>query len=134
MAGVRGMDPKVLEKLTNELFVHISQKDYPAVQSMLAQECQVVNEISRCWLRGAGEIEEYFGMVGAGITDLSSSLRDVTVAERGDVGIVTCMLDRSYRYDGRNVAVVSPTTVLFVKEDGDWKVALVHAVPLPECH
>jgi hypothetical protein len=48
-----------------------------------------------------------------------------------DTGIVTCWLEQDYVLEGKPDHVSAPTTFALHREDGEWKVALVHSVPLP---
>jgi ketosteroid isomerase-like protein len=50
----------------------------------------------------------------------------------GDVGLVTFVLDQTYTMDGQQQTISAPTSIVFVREDGDWKIALIHTVPIPE--
>jgi ketosteroid isomerase-like protein len=48
-----------------------------------------------------------------------------------DTGIVTGWLEQDYVLEGKPDHVSAPTTFVLHREDGEWKVALVHSVPLP---
>jgi ketosteroid isomerase-like protein len=50
----------------------------------------------------------------------------------GDVGLVTFVLDQTYTMDGQQHSISAPTSLLFRLKDGDWKIALIHTVPIPE--
>jgi hypothetical protein len=50
----------------------------------------------------------------------------------GDMGLVTCWLDQDYTLEGAKQHVSAPTTILLQREDGEWKLSLVHSIPLPE--
>ena len=34
--------------------------------------------------------------------------------------------------DGQEQTISAPTSILFRRQDGDWKVELIHTVPIPE--
>jgi ketosteroid isomerase-like protein len=126
------MTGQELEALTRQLFIHLDAGDFDAIKDMVSEQGQGVDELSRRWMRGRADIDAYFRMISDAVSDVRSTVRDVSVVERGDVGIVTCLLDQSYTYEGRAVANLAPTTIVFFREAGDWKIALVHSVPLPE--
>ena len=42
------------------------------------------------------------------------------------------MLEQTYTLDGESHTLVAPTSILFRREGGTWKAALIHTVPLPE--
>ena len=45
-----------------------------------------------------------------------------------DVGLVTFVLDQTYQMDGQQQTISAPTSVVLVRHDGDWKIALIHTV------
>jgi hypothetical protein len=59
-------------------------------------------------------------------------VRDVATREWADAGVVTCVIDQTYRYQGRMERITAPTTLVLRREGGDWRIALMHTVPLPE--
>jgi ketosteroid isomerase-like protein len=50
----------------------------------------------------------------------------------GDVGLVTFALEQSYTMDGQKQTREAPTSIVFRRQDGDWRIELIHSVPLPE--
>jgi ketosteroid isomerase-like protein len=119
-----------LEKLTRDMMADFDAMDIKAMIARMAGDVQGVDEISRRWLRGPAAVGEYFGQLEGAVSDVSSTVSDLHAIDRGDVGIVTCMVDQTYRLGGQPVAVTAPMTVIFVREPSEWKVALVSAVPL----
>ena len=126
------MEGSELEQLTRELLARLDARDFSAISAMMADDVQGVDEISRGWLRGRSAAEEYFRTALANVFDIHSSLSDVSVVETGDVGIVTAVLSQSYTHEGRSVSIAAPTSVVFLRRASDWKIALVHSVPLPQ--
>jgi hypothetical protein len=47
----------------------------------------------------------------------------------GDVGLVTFVLDQTYKMNGQQQTISAPTSVVFLGQDSDWKIALIHTVP-----
>jgi ketosteroid isomerase-like protein len=66
------------------------------------------------------------------VTDVHSEVSDLHTTAWGDVGLVTFVLDQTYTMNGQEQKLTAPTSMVFRKNGGDWKLALVHSVPLPE--
>jgi ketosteroid isomerase-like protein len=45
---------------------------------------------------------------------------------------VTFVLDQTYKLDGEEHRISAPTSIVFNHDNGGWKVAMIHTVPLPE--
>ena len=120
-----------LDQRARELLQTFDALDFTKLAAMLADDAQGIDEISRRWLRSRAELDEYFRQLTGAIADVRSELSDLVAREYGDVGVVTCMLDQSYLLEGRRVQITAPTTLMFTRTSGDWRVALVHSVPLP---
>lgn len=98
----------------------------------LSDDAQGVDEISRRWLRGRAEVEGYLSAMLGSVREISTELRDVHEHAWGDTGVVTCWLEQTYTLDGTPGGVSAPTTMVFRREGGDWRLALFHSVPLPD--
>jgi ketosteroid isomerase-like protein len=59
-------------------------------------------------------------------------MSDLQEAVWGDVGLVTFVRDQTYTMDGQQQSISAPASILFRREPGDWKIALIHTVPIPE--
>lgn len=115
-----------------EVFVKLDALDFDGIQAMLIDAAQGVDEISRGWMRGRGDLDRYFREALSHVSDIHSALRDVAGNQWGDVSVVTAVLDQTYRFDGQPQHVIAPTTLVLVREGGAWKVAVLHSVPVPE--
>jgi ketosteroid isomerase-like protein len=49
----------------------------------------------------------------------------------GGVGIVTCILEASYDSRGAAVRGKDRATFVFVKDQGEWRIAHEHSSPIP---
>jgi ketosteroid isomerase-like protein len=105
--------------------------DFEAVRGYLTTDAQAVEEISRRWMRDSGEIADYFAQLKPILSDVRSRLNDVHEVTWGDTGLVTLWLEQSYVLDGQAQQVSAPTTMVLRREHGNWKIALIHSVPLP---
>ncbi len=116
-----------------KLFSTFDRLDFDALKAMFTDDAQGVDEISRKWLRGKSAFDGYFDQVKAmGVGNIHSKLSDLRSEQWDDVAVVTCLADQTYEVGGEKVSILAPTTVVFRYNKGDWKIALVHAVPLPE--
>jgi ketosteroid isomerase-like protein len=121
-----------LETAARQFTTSLDALDVDAMVSMLADDVEGVEEISRQWLRGRDAVAEYIRQLAQQVSDLRTELRDVNERVWGDVGVVTCWLDQTYTYEDAPVRISAPTTLLFRSDAGEWKLALFHSVPLPD--
>jgi ketosteroid isomerase-like protein len=59
-------------------------------------------------------------------------LRDVTEYVWDDTGLLTCWFEQRYILDGAEQQISAPTTIVFRRTAGEWKLALFHSVPLSD--
>jgi hypothetical protein len=103
-----------------------------SVGGMLTDDAQSVDENTRGWTRGRAAIEHYLSQLEASASDVHSQMRDVQEAVWGDVGLVTFVLEQTYKMDGQARTISAPTSIVFRRHNGDWKITLIHTVPIPE--
>lgn len=129
MAVTTAIDFEAEVKRFVDLFDH---QKYDELKMMFAENAQGVDEISKGWLRGRKAIDGYFRQLEeAGVGNIRSKLRDFKTRTWDDVALVTCFIEQDYDMEGERVHINSPLSVLF-RRDGDWRIELIHAVPLPE--
>lgn len=121
-----------LEQRARQLLELLDAMDLDGLRAVLADDAQSVDEITRGWVRGRAAIEDYLAQLKDAISDLHSRMSDAHESVWGDVGLVTFVLDQTYEMDGRQQTLSAPTSILFRLHDGDWKIALIHTVPIPE--
>jgi uncharacterized protein (TIGR02246 family) len=121
-----------LERPVRDLFEALDRMDVERMEKTIADDAQSVDEISRRWLRSKDEIAAYVRQLQGAVSDVHSELRDVHERTWGDSGVVTCWLEQNYTMEGASQHVSAPTTFVLRREDGDWRIALFHSVPLPE--
>jgi len=120
-----------LAPVVQRLFDDFDSLNFGAIRTHLATDAQGVDEISRRWMRDMDEIAEYFNQLQPILSDVKSHLGDIHEVTWGDAGIVTFWLEQSYALDGKAQHVSAPTTVVLRREGGEWKIALIHSIPLP---
>ena len=121
-----------LEDEVRRLFDNFDRLDFDAVAATLATDVQGVDELSRRWMRGKGELTSYFEQMRPLLSNIKSSLSDVRAVTWGDAGVVTCWLEQTYNLEGRTDSVSAPTTFVFRREGEQWRVALLHSIPQAE--
>jgi ketosteroid isomerase-like protein len=121
-----------LEEHARRVFAAIDAMDIAAMSAMITDDAQGVDEISRAWIRGRAALEDYFGQIEGAVEEVRSQVKDIHVSEWGDAGTVTCVLEQTYRMQGREQRITAPTSLAFRREGGEWKIAVFHSVPLPE--
>ena len=91
-----------LEAIARELFA--------AVVQVLDEEAQLVEEVSRRWLRGRAEVAAYFQQLAGAVADIRTQVRDVHEAVWGEVGVVTCWVEQGSTLGGVRQQLSAPTT------------------------
>jgi uncharacterized protein (TIGR02246 family) len=130
MSAPAGTSP---QETVAALFKAFDSLDLPGAEALFADDVQGIDELSGGWRRGRQALHEYMGMITeAGLSDVHSTLKDVNTTEWDHTALVTAVLDQTYRMGGEAVSLHAPTTIVLRQEDGGWRIALVHSVPLPE--
>ena len=121
-----------LEQETRRIFELLDALDVNGLVAALTDDVQAVDEITRGWTRGRAALGAYFDQLADAVSDPRSRLNDLHATAWGDVGLVTFVLDQTYKMNSQEETISAPTSMLFRRQDGDWKVALIHTVPIPE--
>jgi steroid delta-isomerase-like uncharacterized protein len=121
-----------LEHVVRRMFAAFDSLDIDAAEKLIASQAQGVDEIARRWLRGGDDIAAYFRQLTPMLSDVHSEISDVNETIWGDTGVVTMWIEQDYTLDGSATHVSAPTTMVLRNEAGEWKIALVHSVPIPE--
>ncbi|MDQ2942982.1 MAG: nuclear transport factor 2 family protein [Candidatus Dormibacteraeota bacterium] len=119
-----------LEKTTKRFFDLLEQKDVEPIIQDFADDVQAVDEISRRWMRGAGELGAYMRQLVKMADNVHTDISDANETVRGDIGLMTCWMEQDYTLEGKSQHVSAPTTIAFRKESGAWKMLLFHSIPL----
>lgn len=121
-----------LEQRAQRMLELLDAMDLDGLGAMLADEAQSVDEISRGWTRGRAAVEAYMSQLKDTVSDVRSRMADPHETVWGDVALVTFVLEQTYTMGGQRHAISAPTSLVFRRQDGDWKVALIHTVPIPD--
>ena len=120
-----------LSAVVQRIFEALDKTDVDAALALIASDAQGIDEISRKWIRGGGEMAGYVRQLMNTASDIHSEIQDVHEVDWGDTGTVTFWLEQDYTLDGERTHASAPTTCVLRREGGDWKIALFHSIPLP---
>jgi ketosteroid isomerase-like protein len=115
-----------LERRLREFWGLFDAKDYQALVAMMTDDAMETDDFAKVWLRGHAAIGENFARIGELSEDSHTVLRDVKVTETAAMAVVTCEVHYQMRWRGQPTSVDAPTTMIFVRESGEWSVALLH--------
>ena len=120
-----------LTAVVQRIFDALDKADVDTALALLGSDAQGIDEISRKWIRGRGELTGYVRQLMEGASDIHSEINDAHEVDWGDVGTVTFWLEQDYTFEGERTHVSAPTTCVLRRETGDWRIALIHSIPLP---
>ena len=123
--------PGELEAITRQLFSALDRNDAEAFIENSAKDVQAVDEISRRWLRDVGEAGDYLRKLVKQVEGVRSTISNVRESVWGEAAVLTCWLEQDYTLEGKKQHVSAPTTVVFRRENGAWKIAVFESIPLP---
>jgi ketosteroid isomerase-like protein len=114
------------EQLSREFWAHFDAKDWEALLAMMTPDAMETDDLAGGWLRGPAAIGEHFAGMGPRYEDSHTTLEDVEVAETTDTAVITCVVHYEMRWDGQPGTWRWPTTMIFKRQAGEWRLALVH--------
>jgi ketosteroid isomerase-like protein len=119
-----------LEQELRDFFGALDRMELEPLVERMTDDMQGVDEISRRWTRGKSEFAAKVGVLTEKVSDLRTEITDIVEHVWGDTGVVTCWIEQDYTYEGAVQHVSAPTTVVFLRVDGAWKMALFHSIPV----
>jgi ketosteroid isomerase-like protein len=121
-----------LERETRHFLELLDSLDMSGLAAMFTDDAQGVDEISRGWTRGRAALEAYLAQLEGTVANVRSQLSDFHATTWADTGLVTFVLDQTYSINEHVQRLSAPTSLLFLRQDDRWKVALIHSVPIPD--
>jgi ketosteroid isomerase-like protein len=106
--------------------------DLDGLSAMVTDDVQSVDEITRGWTRGRAAVDAYMSQLKNTVSDVHSQMNEAHERVWDDIGLITFVLDQTYTMDGEQHTISAPTSILFRREEGEWRIALIHTVPIPE--
>jgi len=119
-----------LEGIVRVMFEDLDKMDVDKILDSFSQDVQWVDEFTEEWKFGKSNLEAFFSNAANSITNMKSNTSNFRTVVSGDNALVTFMLSQTYTLDGDIIDLIAPTTMAFSKENGAWKVSLLHSVPL----
>lgn len=107
----------------------LEAKDEAGIFDLLADDAQIVDELTRRWVRGRHQIGAALRELFTRVTDVHCTAEDVRVVRWGDVQVETFTLRQVYDLDEASCWVVSPTTLVWHRVDHAWRLALMSSIP-----
>jgi ketosteroid isomerase-like protein len=121
-----------LEQELRDYFVALDRMELEPLLERLTDDMQGIDELSRGWTRGKNEFAAKIAVLTENVSDVNTKITDVVEHVWGDTGVVTCWMEQDYTYDGATQHVSAPTTVVFRRPYGTWKMAVFHMIPVPD--
>jgi ketosteroid isomerase-like protein len=119
-----------LEQELRDFFGALDRMEVEPLIDRMTDDVQSVDEISRRWTRGKRDMGAYVRAVAEAVKDPRTQITDVAEQVWGDSGVVTCWIEQDYTYEGAAQHISAPTTIVFRRVDGAWKMALFHSIPV----
>ena len=118
--------------IVNALFRSIDARDASAVAELLADDAAMADEMSRGWVRGKAQIQEFVANTFTAVESITSAVSDVVIRESADRATVTLMLTQSYVLNGQQGSLVAPTSLVLERGDGKWLISVMQSSPLAD--
>lgn len=121
-----------LEHEVHRVFELLDALDMKGLSAMLTEDAQEVDEINGRWIRGRAALDDHFAQLEGAVSDPHSRVSDLHTMSWSEVSLVTFVLDQTYTMNGEEERISAPTSMVFHRHDGAWKLALIHSVPIPD--
>jgi len=118
--------------IVNALFRSIDARDAAAVAELLTDDAAMADEMSKGWVRGKEQIQEFVRTTFAAVESVTSAVSDVVIRESTDHATVTLMLTQSYVLDGSQGSIVAPTSLMLERSEGNWLISVMQSSPLAD--
>lgn len=128
-----GIMSKLPMQVLDDLFAALDQRDPESILSVMSAEIVMVDEISRCWLRGKDAVAGQIKAVLAATDSVQSRLSDLQIQPLGPQAMLaTGWLDQTYVLDGVEQTITAPLSACLQAHAASWLVTSLHAIPLME--
>lgn len=126
------MSQSAAETTVLNAFAAIDRLDLAGLGELLADDASLVDEISRKWLHGKDTALAALAPTFDAVQSIRSTLSDLRSHAMADCTTVTCVLDQTYVINGTATTIVAPTTCVLRRDNGPWRIVVMHSVPLAE--
>lgn len=126
MSPSAGQPVAPVEGLAREFWAHFDAKDHQALVALMTDDALETDDLAKVWLRGRSAIAEHFAAMGNRFEESDTALEDVKVTETPGMAVLTCVVHYRMKWDGEPGSWQWPTTMIFVRASGAWRIALLH--------
>ena len=129
------MSVNELQILTQRFADAFDQRNLTPVIEMLSEDVEVFDHVPYRF-DGKQLFVKYLKEAGEGIVSASFGFRQPSCRVYGDtVGIVNAYdMYTAVTKDGKALSIHGRTTLVFVKQSGQWKIVSAHFSPMPQGH
>ena len=122
---------KLPTQVLEDLFAALDRRDPESTVAVMSPDVVMVDEISRCWLRGKAAVASQIKAVLSAADSVQSRLSDLQIQPLGpQVMLVTGWLDQAYRLSGEEQIITAPLSACLQAHEDSWIVVSLHAIPL----
>lgn len=114
------------EQRVHQFWALFDAKDYQALLAIMTDDAMETDDFAKVWLRGRAAIRENFARIGKRFDESHTRVRDVQVTETPEIAVATCVVNYQLLWDGSPFTADAPTTMIFVREPGTWRLRLLH--------
>jgi ketosteroid isomerase-like protein len=127
------MSVNELQTLTQQFADAFDQRDLTPAIEMLSEDVEVFDHVPYRF-DGKQLFVKYLNGAGGGIVSASFGFRQPSYRVYGDtVGIVNAYdMYTAVSKDGKARSIHGRTTLVFVKQSGQWKIVSAHFSPMPQ--
>ena len=126
------MSAREIEVATRQFFSAFSQSDSKAAAALLSEDLEVIDHVPYRFDSKA-EFVEFLDGFFAGVKSSSAQVRQLSCRMIGDAAGVANAYDTftAVGKDGKPITGNGRTTLVFGKEENEWKIVSCHFSPLP---
>ena len=127
------MSVNELQALANQFADAFDQRDLKTLLGMLSDDLEVFDHVPFRF-DGKPLFAKYLNEVVGGLASASFGLRQPSCRVYGDtVGIVNAHdMFTGVTKDGKIISIHGRTTLVFIKQSGQWKIVSAHFSPIPK--
>lgn len=110
----------------------LAARDSGQILDAYTDDIAGIDEVAKRWMYGREDLADYTEQLLAAISNCRSELADANESVMGEVAVVTGILRQQYEMNGEPKSVELPATFVVRQDDGNWRVCLFHALPIPD--
>ena len=148
IAGAQTADKDLVKKTLKEIFERIHDGDVQGLEGLVVENVEMFDSTYPLRIEGRGDLKDYIDDMGGAVSDLKTSIRQVTVRIFGAVAVVSFYYSQDYVLvkgmagegaDREELSAmrerateVGRGTAVFVKSKEKWQAVSIHLSQFPE--